>query len=54
MTLEQLEGWAASTSAFLTASTEDRERMRGEIREIVGGSSAEVLLATDVVVAPRV
>jgi ubiquinone/menaquinone biosynthesis C-methylase UbiE len=54
MTLEQLEGWATSTSSFLTASREAQERLRTEIREIVGGAAAEVLLATDVVVADRV
>jgi hypothetical protein len=54
MTLEQLEGWATSTSSFLTASREAQESLRTEIREIVGGAAAEVLLATDVVVADRV
>jgi SAM-dependent methyltransferase len=54
MTLEQLEGWTMSTSPFLTASPEEQARMRQEIREIVGGPSATVLLATVVVVADRV
>jgi ubiquinone/menaquinone biosynthesis C-methylase UbiE len=54
MTLEQLEGWAASTSAFVMASREEQESLREAVREIVGGPSAEVLLATDVAVADRV
>jgi ubiquinone/menaquinone biosynthesis C-methylase UbiE len=54
MTVDELEGWATSTSSFLTAAREEQDRMRTEIRRIVGGPSAEVLLATDVVVADRV
>jgi len=53
MTLEQIEGWAASTSAFVRASRDDQAAMRERIREIVGSSAAEVSIETDVLVADR-
>jgi hypothetical protein len=49
MTLEQIEGWAGSTSAFVRASPADQAALRERIREIVAGPSAEVLIETDVV-----
>jgi ubiquinone/menaquinone biosynthesis C-methylase UbiE len=53
MTLEQIEGWAASTSAFVRASREDQATLRARVREIVGGATAEVTIETDVVVVER-
>jgi ubiquinone/menaquinone biosynthesis C-methylase UbiE len=54
MTVEQIEGWAASTSAFVRAPREEQEAMRARLREIVGGPVADVLIETDVLVADRV
>ncbi|MES1246309.1 MAG: class I SAM-dependent methyltransferase [Actinomycetota bacterium] len=52
MTVDQLEGWAASTSGFVNASRDEQERIRRGIREIVG-ASADVAIATSVMVADR-
>lgn len=53
MTLEQLEGWAASTSAFVRAPREEQAAMRARIRQIVGVPAVEVSIETDVLVADR-
>jgi SAM-dependent methyltransferase len=53
MRVEQIEGWAASTSAFVRASPEEQAAMRERVREIVGGPSVEVTIETDVLVADR-
>jgi ubiquinone/menaquinone biosynthesis C-methylase UbiE len=53
MSVAQIEGWAASTSAFVRASRDEQAALRARVREIVGGRSVEVTIETDVVVVDR-
>jgi hypothetical protein len=53
MTRAQLVGWAESTSGFVLAPQDARDRLRAGMSGIVGANEVDVTIATDVLVMDR-